>query len=211
MKIKLFTLVLIFLTTLMHAQSKEIYLNDDLLKISKAEFNNTHDQDKFFDLRFELDALVVIVKVQKIRKGKISNELFNTIKSELKTLSGDTISNDNIIVINYFHGVDKCNSSANKSYVRASYKRFLKKIRTMKNVNQFFMYKSLEGTEEYGEQLNWIEDKFRTIESTFLPLEYPCGSYVLMDKNGNFYVNKGEYDIEKIIDLLDNNKTTFTK
>ena len=93
--------------------------------------------------------------------------------------------------------------------MRVKYKRFLKKLKKMKNVSQFFMYKSPVGTKKYGKQLNWIKDEFGTIEKIFLPLHYPCGSYVLLDSNGNYYVQKGEHDIDKIIDLLNDKKTTF--
>ncbi|MDN6309416.1 MAG: hypothetical protein ACTHY4_08285 [Flavobacteriaceae bacterium] len=75
----------------------------------------------------------------------------------------------------------------------------------MDNINQFFMYKSSEGTRSYGKKIDWISDEFGTIEETFLPLNYPCGSYVLIDEDGNYYVQKGEYYILEIIDLSKNN------
>lgn len=209
MKTKIFTLILVLLTISTFAQKKEIYLNDDLVEITQTDFKKTDKPYKFYNLRFELDTLIANVKVQRIRKGKVSNELLSSIKSELSTISGDSIPSNNYIVINYYHGLDRCNSTGDKSYVRAKYKRFLKKLKKMKNVNQFFMYKSPEGTEDYGKQLKWIKDEFGTIEKTFLPLHYPCGSYVLIDPNGNYYVQKGENNIEQIIDLLKDRKTTF--
>ncbi|WP_345276028.1 hypothetical protein [Litoribaculum gwangyangense] len=209
MRNKLLTFIFGFSAVLTFAQKKEIYLNDDLFQITQAEFKKTYEPYKFYNLRFELDTLIANVKVQRIRKGKISNELLNSIKSELSTISGDTIPNNNFIIINYYHGLDRCNSSGDKSYARAAYKRFLKKLKKVKNISQFFMYKSLEGTKEYGKQLNWIKDEFGTIEKIFLPLQYPCGSYVLIDLDGNYYVQKGEYNLEEIIDLLIDTKTTF--
>lgn len=194
---KLFTLILGLSIISTFAQKKEIYLNDDLVEITQADFKKTDDPYKFYNLRFELDTLIANVKVQRIRKGKVSDELLNSIKSELSTISGDSIPNENFIVINYYHGLDRCNSTGDKSYVRRKYKRFLKKMKKMKNVSQFFMYKSPEGTKDYGKQLNWIKDEFRTIEKTFLPLHYPCGSYM------------GEYNIEKIIELLKDKRTTL--
>ena len=209
MKTKLLTLILGLLTISIFSQKKEIYLNDDLMKITQTDFKKIDEPNIFYNLRFELDTLIANVKVQRIRKGKVSNELLDSIKSELSTISGDTIPKNNLVVINYYHGLDRCNSSADKSYARGKYKWFLKKLKKMKNVNQFFMYKSPEGTKDYGKQLNWIEDEFGTIEKTFLPLHYPCGSYVLIDENGNYYVQKGEYSAERIIKLLKDKKTTF--
>ncbi len=209
MKTKLLTLILGLITVSTFAQKKEIYLNDDLIEITQSDFKKTDEQYKFYNLQFELDTLIANVKVQRIRKGKIASELLNLIKSEISTISGDTIPKNNFIVINYYHGLDKCNSSGDKSFVRAKYKRFLKKLKKAENISQFFIYKSPEGTKEYGKQLNWIKDEFGTIEKIFLPLHYPCGSFVLIDSEGNYYVQKGEYDIERIIDLLKDKKTTF--
>tara|TARA_B100000795_G_scaffold264965_1_gene246163 strand:+ start:4754 stop:5398 length:645 start_codon:yes stop_codon:yes gene_type:complete len=207
MKTKLFTLILGLITISTFGQKKEMYLNDDLVEITQTDFKKADVPYKFYNLRFELDSLFANVKVQRIRKGKITNELLDSIKSELLTISGDSIPKNNFIIINYYHGLDRCNSSGDKSYVRAKYKRFLKKINKTKNISQFFMYKSPEGTKEYGKQLNWIKDEFGTIEKIFLPLHYPCGSYVLINSDGNYYVQKGEYNIERIIDLLKNKKT----
>ena len=207
MKTKLFTLILGLITISTFGQKKEMYLNDDLVEITQTDFKKADVPYKFYNLRFELDSLIANVKVQRIRKGKITNELLDSIKSELLTISGDSIPKNNFIIINYYHGLDRCNSSGDKSYVRAKYKRFLKKINKTKNISQFFMYKSPEGTKEYGKQLNWIKDEFGTIEKIFLPLHYPCGSYVLINSDGNYYVQKGEYNIERIIDLLKNKKT----
>ena len=207
MKTKLFTLILGLITISTFGQKKEMYLNDDLVEITQTDFKKGDVPYKIYNLRFELDSLIANVKVQRIRKGKITNELLDSIKSELLTISGDSIPKNNFIIINYYHGLDRCNSSGDKSYVKAKYKRFLKKINKTKNISQFFMYKSPEGTKEYGKQLNWIKDEFGTIEKIFLPLHYPCGSYVLINSDGNYYVQKGEYNIERIIDLLKNKKT----
>ena len=209
MKKKIFTLIFGLLTISTVAQKKEIYLNDDIVEITQADFKKTDKPYEFYNLRFELDTLIANVKVQRIRKGKVSNELLNLIKSELSAISGDSIPSDNFIVINYYHGLDRCNSSGDKSYARGKFKWFLKKLKKMKNVSHFFVYKSPEGTKDYGKQLNWIKDEFGTIEKTFLPIHYPCGSYVLIDSNGNYYVHKGEYNIDQIIDLLQDKKTTF--
>ena len=80
----------------------------------------------------------------------------------------------------------------------------------MDAVSQFFMYISIEGTEKYGKHIEWIKDDAAIIESLFLPLHYPCGSYVIIDKGGRFYVQKGEYKISSIIDLIKNKEQTFS-
>ena len=190
-------------------QKKEIYANDDLIEITKSEFNKEKNPHESYNMRFDLDTLIVNVKVQRVKKGKISKIKLDSIRNELSEVSDKNIPKNNILIINYYHGLDRCNSSGDKSYVRGKYKNYLRKIKKLKNVNQFFMYKSPEGTVEYGKQLNWIKDESEIIEKTFLPIHYPCGSYVIIDENGNFYIQKGEYNIDNIIGLIKNKKKTF--
>src|SRR5690606_11792057 len=187
----------------------EFYLNDDLSEISQFEFNKKNDFYKYYSLQFETDSLITNIKVQRVKKGKISNEKLDSIKSELFKLSNQKIPDSNLIIINYYPGLDRCNSSGNKSMVRANYKRFLKNLKKFEGVSQFFVYKFPEGKEEYGENLTWIKDNSGLIENTFLPIHYPCGSFVLINDEGDYYVNKGEYSIESIIDLIKDKKTTF--
>lgn len=210
MKTKLIIIAFVLLSISIYAQKSEIYLNDDLKPISQRQFNNPNKPHTFYNLSIELDTAIANVQVQRIKKGKISIVMLDSLKSELAKLSGKPIPKANTLVINYHHGLDRCISTVNKSYVTVKYKRFLKKINSIASTSHFFMYKSDEGIKTYGKKLKWIKDKFRTIEKTFLPLHYPCGSFVLIDENGNYYVNKGEYNIDQIIDLLKNKETTFT-
>ena len=90
MKTKLLTLILGLLTISIFSQKKEIYLNDDLMKITQTDFKKIDEPNKFYNLRFELDTLIANVKVQRIRKGKVSNELLDSIKS-VQGVGGDTI------------------------------------------------------------------------------------------------------------------------
>jgi len=209
MNLNLFILIFILTVTSISAQKKEVYLNDDLSEISQFEFNKKNDFYKYYSLQFETDSLITNIKVQRVKKGKISNEKLDSIKSELFKLSNQKIPDSNLIIINYYPGLDRCNSSGNKSMVRANYKRFLKNLKKFEGVSQFFVYKFPEGKEEYGENLTWIKDNSGLIENTFLPIHYPCGSFVLINDEGDYYVNKGEYSIESIIDLIKDKKTTF--
>jgi hypothetical protein len=209
MKIKSFTIILSLLSIGAFAQKKEIYLDDDsmsneeLIQISKNKFEINIKGYIYYNFKFDLDTLIVNVKVPRIKKGEISTKDLDSIKSELSTISGGKISKEDLIVINYHNGLDSCNSTGIKG------KGFLKKLKKIENVSQFFMYRSPEGTEKFRKELNWIEDKYGTIEKTFLPLHCPCGSYVLIDENGNYYIQKGEYSTATIIKLLKNKETTF--
>src|SRR5690606_2360287 len=110
MNLNLFILIFILTVTSISAQKKEVYLNDDLSEISQFEFNKKNDFYKYYSLQFETDSLITNIKVQRVKKGKISNEKLDSIKSELFKLSNQKIPDSNLIIINYYPGLDRCNS-----------------------------------------------------------------------------------------------------
>lgn len=203
-------LIFFFLSTLYNSfgQTKEIYLNDDLKSISESEFNET-TKELTYNLKFDLDTLIVNIKVLRVKKGIISKQKLDSIKVNLSESSGKEINESDIIIINYFPGLDRCNSGTGSSFLREKYSRYLRKINKNEDVSQFFVYKTIEGTKKYGRKLEWIPDNGNLIEKTFFPIHYNCGSFALIDENGNYYLTKGEYDIEKIIDLIKDKEKTF--
>ncbi|MCK5730633.1 MAG: hypothetical protein KAH68_06140 [Draconibacterium sp.] len=202
-----FTLGLLYFSSL--GQAREIYLDDDLNTISKSKFDFRNEQYHHYNLRLDLDTLIVNIKVQRIKKGKISKMKLDSIRNELFGSTNKKIERDNILVINYYPGLDKCNSSGDISYVKEKYKRYLKELGKIENIEQFFIYKSSDGTKRYGKKLKWFPDKSNIIEKTFFPIHYPCGSFVIIDLDGSFYLMKGEHNIYDIIFLLKDKKTTF--
>lgn len=138
-------LILFFLSFLYNSfgQTKEIYLNDDLKNISESEFNET-TKDFTYNLKFDLDTLIVNVKVLSVKKGEISKQKLDSIKANLSESSKKEINESDIIVINYFPGLDRCNSGAGSSFLREKYSRYLRKINKNEDVSQFFVYKTIE-------------------------------------------------------------------
>ena len=204
------SIAFLLLAGIASAQQKEVYLNDDFVEITKAEFNEPHDPYVYYKLKYESDTVTVNVKVQRIKKGKVTPELLDEIRKELSLLSDQPVPEGHLLVINYYHGPDPCNSG-NHRYFRGVFKRYVNKVRKMPEVNQFFIYKNKEGIESaFGKQHTWIEDRQGIIEKTFLPLHYPCGSFVVLDKTGRFYIHKGEYNVFDLLELIENPETIFT-
>ena len=204
------SIVLGFYLSLAIGQAKEVYLNDDFVEITKAEFEKPHDPNIFYKLKFELDTLTAHIKVQRIKKGKVTQELLDLIRCELSTLANQPIPQENLLVINYYHGPDPCNSG-DHSYTRDMYNLYAKKVSKLSDVSQFYVCKSENGTRSrFGKDIQWIHDKNGTIEKTFLPVQYPCGSFVLLDSAGNFYVQKGEYNVLDLLKLLKKPEVIFS-
>ena len=197
-----------FLTIKSYSQKKEIYLNDDLESISESEFKEKKEPFSY-NIKYDLDTIIVNVKALRIKKGLISKQKLDSIKNNISKVSGKTIKESDMIVINYYPGLDNCNSSYSNPFLREKYSQYLKEIKKNENVSQFFIYKTIEGTEKYGKKLEWFPDNGNVIKNIFFPLHYNCDSFAIIDKNGNFFLTRGEYDILIIIDLINNPEKTF--
>jgi hypothetical protein len=196
-------IVLVSIWSLSFGQKKEIYLNDDLIEITKTEFDKKLEEHSY-KLRFELDTIIMNVKVIHIKKGKISAEELTNIKTTIFETTKKDMLIHSILVINYYPGKDPCNSgTANSNLIKRKYKWYLNEIKKMPYVDQFFIYKSNEGVERYGDDIKSYPDTNQLIETTFFPIHYSCGSYVIIDHEGNYYAVRGEYILEDIIDLLE--------
>jgi hypothetical protein len=210
MKIKKSTLFITLFTIIsfqfIFGQKKEVYANDNLEIISKKEFDEIDPKNQsFLNLKFDVDSMYINIKAKRIKKGKISTTTLDLIKLNLSSNTNYFDKND-IIIINYYPGKDNCNSSGDKDLTKKHYKNFLNKINKNTKVKQFFIYHSLGGTENYG-KFKWIEDKNSLIKKTFFPLHYPCDSFLLIDQFGNYYVSRGENNVDEIFKLLKNQNT----
>ncbi|GAB4260968.1 MAG: hypothetical protein Kow0027_28490 [Saprospiraceae bacterium] len=202
MKTTFFSALLLLLSTQVFAQQKEVYLNDDLEQISKTEYDKLSDGHQYFDLQFDLDTALVMVKVQRVRKGNIDATKLDSIKAEIAALSGRPIPDSNILIIKYHQGLDRCLSSADARAMQASYRNYLRKLEKQPDVSQVFMFQSPAGTAIYGEGLQWIEDRTGIVARTFFPISYPCGGLVIIAPNGDYYLLKGEHSNALPLELL---------
>ena len=199
MKNYLLYLVLLF-TIKSSAQKIPIYLSDSLTVISKADYEKPLKNSEYIVSIF-LDSVETKVRVNRISVGNLSAEEFHLVKQYFIKESQTVFSDNDVIVINYYPGKDRCNSTGDRQFVKKKYQTYNSQISKMEDVKQFFVYKELIGSEKYG-NLNWIPDSNKVIESTFFKIHYPCGSYVIIKNDGSYYSYKGEYDISTIIKNL---------
>ena len=208
---KIYFVLLSFLfSTIVFGQGKEIYLNDTLDQITKADFTKSIDRINRYPITFISDTAIVHVAVERVTTGKITKEQLDLVRNELSSISKQNIPKENAIVINYYHGLDKCNKGGDSKIFSDRVSDYVRKVNKLTNVSQFFVYKSPEGTTKYGKQITWHHDAAGLISNLFLPLPYPCGSYILLDELGNCFVSKGEYNLDNIITLLKNKELTFS-
>lgn len=210
MKKYLITFLLCLSSIISFGQKKVVYLNDDLVEIPKSIFEKEFDYSKFYKINFDLDTLNVNIIVQRERKGKINNEKRESIRESLSKTIKQNIPKNNTLVINYYPGEDKCNSTIGVEYVSNRYEKYTKNIQKQENLTQIYIYRTLKGAKNFGRTLKWFPDEEHLLEKTFFRVHYPCDSFVLIDEKGNYYIQKGEYNIDDVLPLLMNKEDTFS-
>lgn len=190
------------------AQVKEIYMLEDLTEVSKEKFDSLKS-NKTFVMSFDFDTMMAYAIIEWQTLGKLSDDINEAIRAEISTLSNTNIPPENAIIINYYHRKDSCNSSGDGNIMKKRVYHYLKKVSKIENVSQFHFYKSAEGIEKYG-KINWFSDANQVIEKMFLPLPYPCNSFVILFPSGNYIAQKGEHSYDYIFKLLKEEKALFT-
>jgi hypothetical protein len=203
--LKTFLFILTYLCCLMtnmHAQKKQYYSTDDYKQIDSLTF--TKYKDDFFYFKVESDSEVVNLKAPRIKKGKLTVEQFDAIKTSLNAGEHyfDTTA---FLVIEYFPGLDSCNSSGDRTAVIENYEAHAAKIESMDNVKQFFIYQEKEGIEMYG-NINWQADRDQIIQKSFFMLHFPCSSMVVIDRSGNYYSHRGEHNLSEAFTIIKKKK-----
>lgn len=182
-----------------------MFVNDDLEKITEKKYDASLENGDY-RISYDLDTLTLNVRVTRTTQGQLSLESYKLIRSTLEKASGEKIQDGNTIVIDYFPGIDRCNTASKPKDPQIIYYReqYLEEISKIKQVNQFNVYREVEGTKSYGKNIVWTADENQLIEKTFFKLPYPCGSYVIIYNDGSYYSYKGEYNSDNIIVRLKN-------
>jgi hypothetical protein len=197
-------LFLVSIWSLSFGQKKEVYLNDDLNEISKEKFDSISEKVSI-NLRYELDTLIVNVKVLHEKKGTLSKDELTNIKTTLSTISKRELPNNTTLVIDYYSGRDVCNVSSVNYFSTRIYSYYLRDLKKMDHINQFYVYKADKGLKQFGNKAKWHPDTNQLIETLFFPVDYYCQGYVIIDYEGNFFARRGEYNPQEVIDLLQKN------
>ena len=86
-----------------------------------------------------------------------------------------------------------------KHLLTEKFNAYLRKVRSLKNAAQVFLYASPQGLDKYKDVIDWFPDPGHLIQNTFFKHHYPCGSYVIINPNGDYYAYYGEYALDDVI------------
>ena len=202
-KILLFILTLNF-SFISFTQEKKIKYTDENFKpLTKNEFLSNPLNKNHFLYKIENDSLIINIKVERSKFGRINKATNKKIRTYLQKLSGSKVDSTQTIIINYFPSEDKCQGKGNWNFGFLSLcKDFKKGLQKKKNITQFFIFKDEKAVKNFKRKFVWYKDKSRLIEKTFFKFHYPCFSYIIIKPNGGYYSERGEYRITDILNKI---------
>ncbi|MEZ4802834.1 MAG: hypothetical protein R2797_08670 [Gelidibacter sp.] len=192
---KLLCYLLLLATLKMYSQEKKIYYyNDGWKKISENRFKRNFSSKKYLMQTFEVDTAYINVSFKRKNYGLLKNNEFENLISTLQAHTNKDLKNSKLIVINYYPGSDNCNKTKVPSTWNVYDTDYVKELDKITTVSQFWIYKIDENLENnHKDRLKWMEDKNRIVEKQFFKYHFLCGSFVVIDNQGNFISYYGEY------------------
>lgn len=108
------------------------------------------------------------------------------------------------VYVKYYPGKDICNSTGNSTrndigkidlYIQSE-------IQKRNEVTAVWIFKDNAGLERYDKETTWHFDEDHVVENTFFKYHFPCSSYVIIHKSGDYFAFYGEsYYIQNIKDI----------
>lgn len=127
----------------------------------------------------------------------------DSIYSKLETATGKSIDRNKYLVILYYPGKDRSNSSGSATpddYARYD-SELARNIQKIAPTQVIHIYKDPTGLKKlYGNLSKHYQDPETIIERTFFKYHYPCGSYVIIRPDGAYGSYFGEYAYEDILE-----------
>jgi|SRR5690554_2307548 len=175
---------------------KTRYFDENNVEVSKSKFNQIRSTKK----RLEIPGDSVNHKKLTLReeRGKINDR--KSLETLLENTTNLELDSEKPIVIIYYPGKDPCNSSGttNKEWIANKYRKLEEGLNQITGVKPLYIYKDNVGLKKYDGILNWNKDPEGIIERLFFEHHYPCSSFVVISKDGNFISYFGEFNIEHV-------------
>ena len=196
------TTIVILIASFSFSQNHQIdsdaikYFDENYNSISKSQYKKRQLKKRL--LSIQGDSINHKILSERTYQGKLNN------KKSLDSLLSSTISNkidsSKTVVIIYYPGKDPCNSngSATKSSRKAWNEELEKKLFKITQTKPIYIYKDLDGQEKYDGIMTWYKDPYGTIERLFFKYHYPCESFVVISKEGEFVSYFGEFSKEYV-------------
>lgn len=175
---------------------KTKYFDENNLEISKSKFDLIRSTNKLLDIPG--DSVNHKKLTLREKRGKITNRAL--LESLLEKETNQELDSTKPIVIIYYPGKDPCNSSGSstKESSKIWFEQLEDGINQIAKTKPIYIYKNHEGLEKYDGVLTWHKDPEHTIERLFFEHHYPCNSFVIISKDGNYISYFGEFGNEYV-------------
>ena len=172
------------------------YFDENNLEISKSKFNRIRSTNKLLDIPG--DSVNHKKLTLREKRGKINDKKSLVVLLE-KAMNLELDSNKPIVII-YHPGKDPCNSSGttDKEWIKNWYGQLEEGLIQVAEVKPLYIYKDNDGLQKYNGILNWNKDPKGTIERIFFKYHYPCKSFVVISKDGEYISYFGEFGKEYV-------------
>jgi hypothetical protein len=199
-KMKYIIIICILISSKLFSQEKKVvYLNENYQEIDKNQFIEGKKSREYLDLYFQNDSLVQGLLVRRRPIGKLTENQLDELK---QSLSIQNEIDDELIVIIYYPGKDRCNGMERYSTWNIFDRDYLKKLNKISDVSHHWIYKDDENLKYYYQKkIGWKKDSNQFIEKMFFKYHYPCFSCVVINSKGNFIANYGEFGKQTVWEI----------
>ena len=172
------------------------YFDENNVEISKSKFDRIRSTNKLLDIPGDSTNHKKLTLREK--RGKITNRAL--LETLLEKEINQELDSTKPIVIIYYPGKDPCNSSgsATKESRRNWFGQLEDGINQVAQTKPIYIYKDNDGLKKYDGILTWHKDPEGTIERLFFEYHYPCSSFVVISKNGDYISYFGEFGKEYV-------------
>jgi len=172
------------------------YFDENNVEISKSKFDSIRSTNKLLDIPGDSTNHKKLTLREK--RGKITNRAL--LESLLEKEINHELDSTKPIVIIYYPGKDPCNSSgsATKESIKNWFGQLEDGINQIAQTKPIYIYKDNDGLKKYDGVLTWHKDPEGTIERLFFEHHYPCNSFVVISKNGDYISYFGEFGKEYV-------------
>lgn len=167
------------------------YFDENNTEISKSNFYQMRSTNILLDIPGDSAHHKKLILREK--RGKITNRAF--LESLISKEINQEIDANKPMVIIYHPGKDLCNSSGSdtKSSNKFWFGELEDGVYKIAKTKPIYLYKHNSGLKKYDGILTWHKDPNGIIERQFFNHHYPCSSFVVIAKDGNYISYFGEY------------------
>ncbi|MEJ7691908.1 hypothetical protein [Daejeonella sp.] len=198
---KLFLVFILLLSSVFSFAQEIHFFDENGRRITKEQFERQRLNINKLGLSFQKGKVTETRLVFRTKTGILSQEIRNTILSNLQDAIGSEINRSEMIIINYHQGYGNCSHGTGASLpaMKVAISEYKSQIKRLGQTSEYHMYATKDGLRDHYGLINWYPDANLLVEKTFFKYKYPCRSFVIIKPNGEYYAYFGEYSRDQVI------------